>query len=112
MQSLLFIRIENRQEPIEISSVDVEAAEYLRGHTFHEIINIEQQATAEALHKNGRPSATLSVDRVTAASLSELFMFFELAVVYLAELLEVNAFDQPGVEAGKQLINQMLGKGQ
>jgi len=42
--------------------------------------------------------------------LGQLFGFFELAVVYLAEMLGVNAFDQPGVEEGKQMMYALLGR--
>ena len=37
-------------------------------------------------------------------------MLYELSVVYLAEMIEVNAFDQPGVEEGKQYMYALLGK--
>jgi glucose-6-phosphate isomerase len=42
--------------------------------------------------------------------MGQLIMFFELAVVYLAEMLGVNAFDQPGVEESKQMMYALLGR--
>jgi len=50
------------------------------------------------------------VSELNAYSLGQLFAFFELAVVYLGEMLGVNAFDQPGVEEGKQMMYALLGK--
>jgi glucose-6-phosphate isomerase len=110
LQSVLYLRIENRLEHYPISKVDIADVAYLQGHSFHEIINVEQQASALALKKVGRPSATLSIEELDAYSLGQLFMFFELSVVYLAEMLGVNAFDQPGVEEGKQMIYALLGR--
>lgn len=111
LHSLLFIRIEERgEEDYLIEDVDVKAVEYLEGKSFHEILNAEQEATALALKKLGRPSATLSVSELSAFSLGQLFLVFELAVVYLAEMFEIDAFNQPGVEEGKQLMYALLGR--
>lgn len=110
LHSLLFIRVEEREDDYAIEEVDVEPVKYLKGHTLHEIINVEQQSTALALKKLGRPSATLSLDKLDAYGLGQLFMLFELSVVYLAEMLEINAFDQPGVEEGKVMMYALLGR--
>jgi len=83
---------------------------YLTGHSFQEICLAELVATAQSLAESGRPSATLTLEKLDAKTLGALFMFFELAVVHTAELLEVNAFDQPGVEQGKQIMYRLLGK--
>lgn len=108
--SVLFLRINQRSESFTLSEVDIEAVQYLQGHDFQHILNVEQEATALALFKAGRPSGTMALDRLDAYSLGQLFMFFELAVVYVAEMLAVNAFDQPGVEEGKQLMYALLGR--
>lgn len=74
--------------------------------TFNELIKIEKEATAKSLTKNNRPNLTILVDSVSEETLGELFMFFEGAVAFLGEYFGVNAFDQPGVELGKKLINK------
>lgn len=110
LASILFIRILERKEDVLIHDVDVKGVEYLEGHSFNEILNIEQQATALALKKLGRPSATLSLESLTPYSLGQLFLLFELAVVYLAEMFEIDAFNQPGVEEGKQMMYALMGR--
>ena len=110
LASFLFIQVEKRQTDFSVPETDVPAVSYLSGHTFAEILNIERSATAQALYEADRPSATLTINELTLYSLGQLFMCFELAVVYLAELLEVNAFDQPGVEASKQIMYRLLGR--
>ncbi|MDH5532849.1 MAG: hypothetical protein OEX81_00280 [Candidatus Pacebacteria bacterium] len=110
LQSILFVKIKNRKTNFTLKGIDVPEAEYLEGNDFNTIVNIEADATAQSIYDEGRPTAMLSVEELTPYALGELFMLFELAVVYLAEMLEVNAFDQPGVESGKILINQKLGK--
>lgn len=104
------LQIDNRTTDYTIGRTDVKAGEYLIGHTFHEILNIEQHASALALKKSGRPVATIHLNQLTPYSFGQLFICFELAVVYLAEMLQVNAFDQPGVEEGKQFMYALLNK--
>lgn len=110
LQSALFVKIKERQTNFKLSNIDIEEAKYLEGKDFNSIINIECDASAQSLFKSGRPNAMLAISKLDAYSLGQLFMLFELSVVYLAEMLEVNVFDQPGVEAGKKIINKALGK--
>jgi len=60
------------------------------------------QGTRDALREKNRPSITLTLDRLDAHRLGALIALFERAVGLYAELIDVNAYDQPGVEAGKR----------
>jgi glucose-6-phosphate isomerase len=66
------------------------------------------QGTRKALADKGRRSATLCVDRLDARVLGALIALFERTVAVYAELVDVNAFHQPGVEAGKQAAAKVL----
>lgn len=57
--------------------------------------------TRAALREAGRPSVTITLASVSAPSLGALVSIFERAVGLYAELIDVNAYHQPGVEAGK-----------
>jgi glucose-6-phosphate isomerase len=83
---------------------------YLHGHTMGELIEAERRATEAALRKAGRPTATVTVPRLDARALGELIMLLELATAYAGGLYGVNAFDQPGVEAGKRYAQGLLGR--
>lgn len=107
--SLLFIQVLNFDHDFIIDNVDEAEFHYLEGIKFSQIVNAEARATAQSLAAIGRPSATLQLNKLDAFALGELFIIFELAVVYLAQMLGVNPFDQPGVEHSKILIKEMLG---
>jgi glucose-6-phosphate isomerase len=83
---------------------------YLGGHSFNELFAAELAATRLALRDKHRPNITVRVPRLSAAVLGELFMFFEYAVTYSGCLYDVNAFDQPGVELGKQYTYGLMGR--
>ncbi len=66
------------------------------------------QGTREALHENGRESVTLTVDELTPYSIGVLIALYERAVGFYAGLVNINAYHQPGVEAGKKAAGVVL----
>lgn len=84
-------------------SVDVEpgisAGDYLEGFLL---------GTREALTEKGRASVTLTVDAVTPKSVGALIALFERAVGFYATFVGINAYHQPGVEAGKKAAAGIL----
>jgi glucose-6-phosphate isomerase len=77
----------------------VTAGDYLNGFLL---------GTRRALHENGRPSLTITVPDVSPRSVGMLIALYERAVGLYASLVNVNAYHQPGVEAGKQAAAAVL----
>ena len=89
---------------------DIPDVSFLSGHTQNELIKAEQSATAYALMKSGHPSNTITLPEVNAFTVGELLYLFEVMTAFAGELLDINAFDQPGVEEGKNATYALLGK--
>ncbi len=68
----------------------------------------QQQATVDTLAARGRPVRTITLPEVSAETIGELMMHFMIETIVTAELLGVNAFDQPAVEDGKVRARQYL----
>ncbi len=64
--------------------------------------------TRQALFEEGRPSLTLELDALDARRLGALIALFERAVGLYAELIDINAYHQPGVEAGKKAAAKVI----
>ena len=64
--------------------------------------------TRRALHEAGRPSLTLTLDKLNAHRLGALIALHERAVGLYASLVGINAYHQPGVEAGKKAAEAVL----
>jgi glucose-6-phosphate isomerase len=64
--------------------------------------------TREALYEKGRQSITLTVREVSAFSIGMLIALFERAVGLYASLVNINAYHQPGVEAGKKAAGAVI----
>ncbi len=85
------------------NSIDIEP-----GNTSGDYLNGFFLGTRAALHENGRESITITLDKISPASVGMLIALFERAVGYYASLVGVNAYHQPGVEAGKKAAASFL----
>ena len=111
-KTITFVAVDNRSTDVTIPNAfaDVKELGYLGGHTLAELIDIEQRATAGALAKRGRPNMTIHLERVDAGQVGELMMLLEIATAYAGQLYGIDAFNQPGVELGKQFAYALLGR--
>jgi glucose-6-phosphate isomerase len=107
-----FIAVDHYQSTVTIppAYADLEGVSYLGGHTFNALIQAEQQATEIALNDAGRPNITHHMPAINAFTLGQLFMLFEMQTAIAGALLNINTFDQPGVEAGKIATYALLGR--
>jgi glucose-6-phosphate isomerase len=105
-----FIKINNFRHDYKVPALKNSGFEYVAGTSFSRILQVEQQAVANSLMKNKRANATLSLPQLDEYYLGQLFQFFEMAVVYLGELFQINVFDQPGVEESKKMMVKLLKK--
>lgn len=107
-----FLGVEKFAEEVVIPhpGPEAEAIAYLGGHSLAELMWAEQEATAWALYKKGRPSLTITLPRADAFSVGALIYLLEVATAIAGELYDVNAFDQPGVEMSKQATYALLGR--
>lgn len=76
--------------------------------TTGDYLNAFWQGTRTALCDKARESISITLDELNARSLGALIALFERAVGLYAELINVNAYDQPGVEAGKKAAGAVL----
>lgn len=96
--------------PIPHGCENIPDVAFLGGHTMEELIQAENAATAFALTKAGRMNYTLWIPELNAFTLGQLLFLFELQTAYAGAMLNVNTFNQPGVEEGKKATFALLGK--
>jgi glucose-6-phosphate isomerase len=106
------VEVENHPRDLEIPKAyeDVEGVGYLGGHTIAELLNVECDATRKALTEAGRPNSTIRLGAVSEENLGYVFQALEIQTAIAGSLYGVNAFDQPGVEAGKQITYKRMGR--
>jgi glucose-6-phosphate isomerase len=111
-KTVTFVAVSERSGDVRIPAAfgDVKELGYLAGHSLGELIDIEQRATAGALARRGRPNMTIHLDRVDPPHVGQLMMFLEIATAFAGQLYGIDAFNQPGVELGKQFAYALLGR--
>ena len=83
---------------------------YLQHRSINEINHIAQQGTCLAHIDGGVPNMKVIIPEINEFHLGELIYFFEMSCAVSGYLLDVNPFDQPGVEAYKRNMFKLLGK--
>ena len=83
---------------------------YLEGKTLAQLLNSEKKATEIALTNNRRPNLTIKISEVNEENIGALFFLFQAATAFAGEMLNINAFDQPGVEEGKIATYALMGR--
>ncbi len=91
--------LRDREGPSPVVEPEITAGDYLHGFLY---------GTRSALTDRGRPSITLTLDTLDARAIGALIALFERAVGLYAELININAYHQPGVEAGKKAAGELL----
>lgn len=111
-KSITFIKIGHYENKVAIPCLlsGYNELEYLGGHSLEELIKTEQIATQLALTQYKRPNKTIILPEINAFTIGELIYFYEIVTTVMGELLNVNAFDQPGVEEGKILTYALMGR--
>ncbi len=93
---------------IEVRRCEDDTVEVEPGFTVGDYLQGFLRGTRKALAEKGRPSITISIPTVCAASLGALIALFERAVGFYASLIHINAYHQPGVQAGKKAAGSFL----
>lgn len=111
-KTITFIRVENYRRIYEIPHAfdDIPSVSFLSGHTLNELITAECKATEHAVTVSGHMNKTIIIPEVNEFTIGQLIMLLEMQTAFAGELLAIDAFDQPGVEEGKNATYALLGK--
>lgn len=82
----------------------------LEGKPLGQLLAAEAEATYQALSESGVSAMVTEIETLEAKDICYLFMFFQMVTAVLGEALDIDAFDQPGVELGKRLARSILEK--
>jgi glucose-6-phosphate isomerase len=88
----------------------LDSFDYLAGRKLAELLEVERLSTEAALTEAGRPNCTYTLERLDEEHVGAFLQLLEFQTAFIAELLDVNAFDQPGVEAGKRFTYGLMGR--
>ena len=110
-ETVLFVKKPNQDIKVPGDKEDLDGLNYLKGKSLSFVNEKAFLGTLDAHANNGKvPNIVLELDKMDAANLGYLFYFFMRACAMSAYLLEINPFNQPGVEIYKKNMFHLLGK--
>lgn len=92
------------------SKLGLEGFDYLAGQSLAKLIDAEQRSTAAALTEQQRPNCGYRLDKVDEEHLGAFLQLMEFQTAFMGELLNIDAFDQEGVELGKKFTFALMGR--
>lgn len=106
------LNIENTNESITMTKEEnnLDNLNYLEGLTLDYINHKAMEGTIDAHVSNDVPNILINVDKLDEETIGDLIYFFELACAMSGFILNVNPFNQPGVEKYKQNMFKLLNK--
>lgn len=109
---ITFIGVEAYRTIVNIPNgcEDIPSVNFLCGHTMNELISSEMIATEYAITKAGKLNNRIMLPEINEFSIGQLMMFFMLQTAYTGALLNIDTFNQPGVEEGKNATYALLGR--
>ena len=104
----IFIHPQKFPNSVPITHFYNKPVSYLDKETFNRLHNFEMQGTISSLVSANRPVVELAVPEFSNHNACSLAMFFMFFTIYLAEILQIDAFNQPGVEESKKITRELL----
>ena len=106
-----FLHVEEFREntPIPHGCEQFPDVAFLGGKSMNQLLEAEYQGTRYALLRAGRMSQTITFPRVNEHTVGQFLYFYEMVTAYTGELLDIDAFNQPGVEESKIASYAVLG---
>ena len=88
----------------------LEKSDFVNGKSFDTLINAQCHATMQSVEQSGVSVDEIIWDSVDEASVGEMIFYYELLTSASGALLEVDTYNQPGVELGKQILQSYFSK--
>ena len=109
-ETVISVENSNHELRIPVEDEDLDQLNYIAGKRISEVNHKAELGTMLAHEDGGVPVIRISIPEISANVLGQLIYFFEMACAVSGYMLEVNPFDQPGVEAYKKNMFALLGK--
>lgn len=106
-KTVTFIKLNDFEKKIKIPQVSlkfIEKTDYINGYTFNELIDGECEATKESINKQGINADLIILESINENDIGKLIMYYELLTSLCGAMLQIDTYNQPGVELGKQIL--------
>jgi glucose-6-phosphate isomerase len=92
------------------TGLNVDAIKYLEGKSMASLLHAEKRATEYACVESQRPNFTITFPKLDAHHVGQFIYLWEMVTAYAGLMLNIDAYDQPAVELGKQATFGLMGR--
>ena len=111
-KSVTFIKLKKFEHKLYVPDIKLkylDSLDVLNGIAFHDLITMQCDSVIEALkEEKDVPLDQITLPCVDAKSIGALMYYYELLTSLVGELIDVNTYNQPGVEVGKIILKEKL----
>jgi glucose-6-phosphate isomerase len=107
-KTLTFLKVDDFKIDLNIPNITldcIEKTDYVNGVSFNELINAQCDATKRSTIQSGVKAVdTITLSELNGQNIGVLIVYFELLTSLVGAMLEIDTYDQPGVELGKKIL--------
>ncbi len=108
-KTVTFINVENFENDLVIPDVslkNIEKTDFINGKKFEELINAQCDATMQSVKDVNVPADKITIPTLDERNCGTLIMYYEILTSLVGVMLNINTYDQPGVELGKVILGK------
>ena len=112
-KTMTFINVDDFESDLRIPNISLpflEKTDFANGEKFNKLINAQCDATFQSVKNCEISAQKLTFEQLNEKSISQAFVYFELLTSLVGAMLNVNTYDQPGVELGKNILAENFAK--
>ncbi len=111
-KTITFIKVKDFEDNMIIPNVsleEIEGIDYINGLHFKDLINYQADATIQSVQNvTDIPCDVITIDKVDAYNIGRLMFIFQILTSVVGAFVQINTYDQPGVEDGKIILKNRL----
>ena len=108
-KTVTFLKVKSFESDISVPEITldfIEKTNYINTHSFQTLINAQCDSTMEAIAEQNIPVDLIEIEKIDEANIGALILYYEILTSAVGVMLNVNTYNQPGVELGKVKLEQ------
>jgi glucose-6-phosphate isomerase len=112
-KTVTFISIKDFENDLKIPNISlkyIEKTDFINNMSYNTLINAQCEATKESLKQSGVAVDSLVIEKISETNIGALIIHYELLTSLVGTMLNINTYNQPGVELGKEILYKKFEK--
>jgi glucose-6-phosphate isomerase len=111
-KTMTFINIEDFSNDLSIPDITlkyIEKTDFVNKQSFNTLINEQCKATMQSVLESGVDADSITLDKISEQNTGAIIIYYELLTSLVGAMLDIDTYNQPGVELGKTILYRSFG---